>query len=179
MKKHFKYTLLSLVCSLFLISCDGDDSFFGEEIFNDETNFPFVSIFDLNEDLEDIQGNNFWDFMLTEEVGGNQVRIRYDSQDTNIISHTIFVGFESDSDAPLDTDEALTELSVFPVDLVITKEDVAAALNVPVTDLETGSVFFRGRSIDEDGNVVSDPNVFEDFLSFERHAYFYEWDFGQ
>ena len=92
----------------------------------------------------------------------------------------MFVGFDNDdASAPLDTDVLVATITTFPTELVFTKAAIAAALNVPVTDLETGSVYFRGRSADADGNVVDDPSVFEDFLAYERHAYFYEWPLAQ
>lgn len=172
-----KLTLFLYLSFAFLfVGCEGDEPFFGDEIFNDNTNYPYVAIQDRNEDLEGITANNFWSFTLTPENDGNQVRIDYTTQDPNIIYHEIYVGFDSnDSTAPLDTDALLTTLESFPTELVITKDDVANALNVPVSDLDSGSVYFRGRSEDADGNIVDDPSVFQSFLGFERHAYFYEW----
>lgn len=176
MKTYFKYIFLGLAFSLFLTGCEGDETYFGETIFNDDTNFPYVGIFDLNEDLEGITGNNFWGFELTPTEDGNAVEIRYDSQDPNISFHEVYVGFDSSSDAPQDSDVLLTTIDFFPVDLTFTKEQIAQALGVTVEEMEAeGSVYFRGFSQDEDDNIVSDPNVFELFLGFERHAYFYEW----
>lgn len=176
MKTHIKHIILGLACSLFLVSCEGDEPGFGETIFNEDTLYPLVMIFDLNEDLENITGNNFWSFELTPTEDGNTVEIRYDSQDTNIEFHQIFVGFESDVDVPQDSDVLLATVESFPTDLTFTKEQIATALGVTVDQLNAeGSVFFRGFSQDADGNIVSNPNIFEDFLDFERHAYFYEW----
>lgn len=176
MKTYIKNILTAFVASFALVACEGDEPFFGEEIFNDDTLVPLVMIFDLNEDLENITGNNFWNFTLTPTEDGNSVEIRYDSQDTNILFHEVHVGFASDSDVPQEGDVILTTIESFPVDLTFTKEQVAAALGVTLDELEAeGSVFFRGFSRDADGNEVSDPNVFEDFLAFERHGYFYEW----
>ncbi|MCH2490605.1 MAG: hypothetical protein MK211_10700 [Flavobacteriales bacterium] len=180
MKNYIKLILTICLVSIAFTGCEGDDSFFGDQIFNDDTRVPYVSIQDRNEDLEDIVGNNFWSFQLTAENDGNQVRIEYDSQDNNIVSHEVYVGFDSnDSTAPLESDVLLATITSFPTELIFTKEAVANALNVPVSDLDTGSVYFRGRSRDADGNVVDDPSNLEAFLVFERHAYFYEWPLNQ
>lgn len=174
MKKITLFLYLSF--AFILVGCDGDETFFGDQIFNEDTKYPYVSIQDTNEDLEDISSNNFWGFTLVPENDGNQVRIVYSSDDTNILYHEIYVGFDSnDASGPLESDALIITLESFPTELVITKEDVANALNVPVSDLDSGSVYFRGKSEDEDGNIVDDPSVFELFLGFERHAYFYEW----
>lgn len=179
MKTHIKLFITLAFISLFSVSCE-DEGFFGDEIFNDETRAPYVSIQDRNEDLEDITGNNFWGFELVAENNGNQVRVAYDSQDNNILSHQVYVGFDSnDETGPLETDALLATINSFPVELIFTKEQVATALNVPVSDLETGSVYFRGRSEDADGNILEDPTKLEAFLIFERHAYFYEWPLDQ
>lgn len=178
MKNTIKYIALLFLGAFMLQSCNDDESFFAEDIFNDETKFPYVSIQDRNEDLDSIPGNNFWSFQLIAENNGNQVRIAYDSQDTNILSHDILVGFDG-SVSPPEDGVLLRTLTNFPEEIIITKEDVATALGVAVTDLETGSVFFGGRSVDADGNTVDDPSVFELFLGFERHAYFYEWELDQ
>ncbi len=179
MRRFLSIFIVASITATFFTGCADDEASFGDEIFNDLTNYPYVSIQDSNEDLEDIVGNNFWGFSIVAEDDGNQIRIVYDTQDPNIIDHKIYVGFDSDEAAPLATDALIATIASFPTELVFTKEDVAAALNVPVTDLETGSVFFRGRSVDTDTNVVDDPGVFEDFLAFERHAYFYEWPLAQ
>lgn len=172
-----KATLFLYISFAFIfIGCEGDEPFFGDEIFNDDTNYPYVAIQDTNEDLEGITANNFWSFVLTPENDGNQVRIVYSTQDPNILYHEIYVGFDSnDSTGPLESDVLLTTIESFPVELVFTKEDIATALEVPLEDLESGSVYFRGLSEDADGNIVADPSVFQTFLGFERHAYFYRW----
>jgi hypothetical protein len=174
MKKVTLFLYLSFAFAL--VGCEGDEPFFGDLIFNEDTKYPYVSIQDSNEDLEGIASNNFWGFTLVPENDGNQVRIVYSSDDTNILYHEIYVGFDSnDSTGPLESDVLLTTLESFPTELVFTKEDIATALDVPLEDLESGNVYFRGLSEDADGNIVSDPSVFELFLGFERHAYFYRW----
>ena len=178
MKKYITYIAIAVIGMLLCSSCNNDEGFFGEEIFNEETKYPYVSIQDRNEILDSLSGNNFWGFALISENGGNQVRIAFDSQDTNIESHDIIVGFD-DSISPPEDGVLLRTLVNFPDEIVITKQDLAAALDVSLESLESGSVFFGGRSNDTDGNVVDDPSVFELFLGFERHAYFYEWDLGQ
>ncbi|MCW9036655.1 hypothetical protein [Altibacter sp.] len=180
MKKFSFLIICVILAGVSFSSCNNDETPFGDTIFNDLSNYPYVAIQDRNEDLEGIIGNNFWDFTLVAEDNGNQVRIEYRSQDPNILSHEVYVGFDSnDSTAPLETDALLATITSFPAELIFTKQDVATALGVPVTDLETGSVYFRGRSVDADGHVVDDPSNFEDFLVFERHAYFYEWPLNQ
>jgi len=178
MKKYTLYTLIAFSALVTFSACSSDDSYFGEEIFNDQTLYPYVSIQDRNEDLENIPGNNFWNFELTSENNGTQVRIAYDSQDTNIESHQILVGFDDDVSPPEDG-VLLRTITQFPIEIIITKQDIATALNIPVEDLNSGSVFFGGISTDSDGHIVNNPDVFEDFLIAERHAYFYEWDFNQ
>jgi len=170
-----------ILAVLILSACEGDEPFFGTDtIFTDAANYPYVSIQDLNEDLEDITGNNFWNFELTSEADGTQVRIEYDCQDPNVVSHSIFVGFENDDDvAPLPSDALVRTITTFPTVEVITKQDVAAALSVDISTLDSGSVYFRGSSMDADGNIVDNAGDFEDFLVFERHAYFYEWELDQ
>lgn len=181
MKKYIKIIFALAITAIFTTACDKQEDSFADEIFNDDNNYPYVSIQDVNEEIAySGTGNNFWGFELVAENDGNQVRIIYRAQDPNIVNHQVYVGFDNnDSTAPLDSDVLIETITTFPTELVFTKEDVAAALGVPVTDLETGSVYFRGRSIDEDGNVVEDPSVFELFLTFERHAYFYEWPLDQ
>lgn len=180
MRRYLSILIVASITATFFVGCANDEPSFGDGIFNDSTNYPYVSIQDRNEDLEEIVGNNFWGFSIVAEDDGNQIRISYDAQDPNIIDHKVYVGFDNDdASAPLDTDALIATITSFPTELVFTKADVAAALNVPVTDLETGSVYFRGRSVDADNNVVDNPAVFEDFLAFERHAYFYEWPLAQ
>jgi hypothetical protein len=180
MKRFLSICIATIITATFFVGCESDESSFGDEVFNDLTNYPYVSIQDRNEDLEEIVGNNFWGFSIVAEEEGTQIRIVYDAQDPNITDHKVFVGFDNDdASAPLDTDVLVATITTFPTELVFTKAAIAAALNVPVTDLETGSVYFRGRSADADGNVVDDPSVFEDFLAYERHAYFYEWPLAQ
>lgn len=178
MKTKYTYLIFALLTSISFQSCKSDEGFFAEQIFNDGTNFPYVSIQDRNEDLDSIVGNNFWSFKLIAENNGSQVRVAFDSQDTNIVSHDIIVGFDGDTSPPEDGIVLLT-LTSFPTEIVITKDDIAIALGVPVSDLDTGSVFFGGRSVDADDHVVDDPINFELFLGFERHAYFYEWELDQ
>ncbi len=178
MKKYIVQIVAIAFVALSLQSCGDDEGYLGQEIFNDSNNYPYVSIQDRNEDLDSINGNNFWSFELTAENNGNQVRIAYDSQDPNIVSHDIIVGFD-DSVSPPKDGVVLTTITEFPTELVFTKNDIAAALNVPVSDVQTGSVYFGGRSIDGDNHIVENPDNFEDFLVFERHAYFYEWPLDQ
>ena len=177
MKTYIKIAAIVLTSMLFQY-CSEDEGFFGEDIFNNETNYPYVSIQDRNEDLEEITGNNFWSFELTAEDDGNQVRIAYDSQDPNIISHDIIVGFDGAVSPPEDGVVLMT-LDSFPNEIVISKQDLANALSVNLEELETGSVYFGGLSRDEDGHQVTNPENFEDFLQFERHAYDYEWKLDQ
>ncbi len=176
--KNIKLILSIAFVAILLQSCNDDEVFFGDTIFNDQTNYPYVAIQDRNEDLDSITGNNFWSFELISENNGNQVRIDYRSQDPNIVSHDIIVGFD-DTVSPPEDGVVLRTLTEFPTEIIITKQDIATALNVPLGDLETGSVFFGGLSIDEDGHIVSDPEKFEAFLIAERHAYFYEWELDQ
>lgn len=175
MKKYIKILFILPIAALVLQGCDGDDSFFADEIFNDASTYPYVSIQDRNEDLNTAFGNNFWNFTLTPEADGTQVRIAYDSQDGNILSHQIYVGLSNTNGAPQDTDALLTTIESFPVELIFTVDQIATALGIPVADLDGDSVYFRGRSTDADSNVVDDAGVFEAFLTFERHAYFYQW----
>ncbi len=180
MKRFLSIFLAASITATLFVSCEEDEPSFGDELFNDSTNYPYVAIQDRNEELDGLEGNNFWGFSLIAEEDGAQVRIAFDADDENIIDHKVYVGTDSNSNsAPLDTDVLLATITSFPTELVFTKEDVASALGVPVSDLDSGSVYFRGRSVDEDGNVVDDPSVFEDFLAFERHAYFYEWPLAQ
>ncbi|EDM43805.1 hypothetical protein SCB49_09445 [unidentified eubacterium SCB49] len=180
MKRFFSIFIAASITASLFVSCSEDEPSFGDEIFNDLTNYPYVAIQDRNEDLEGLESNNYWSFSLIAEEGGTQVRVNFDADDPNIIDHKVYVGFDSnDASAPLDTDVLLTTITDFPTELVFTKAEVASALGVPVTDLETGSVYFRGRSIDADDNIVDDPSVFEDYLAYERHAYFYEWPLDQ
>ena len=81
--------------------------------------------------------------------------------------------------SPPEDGVVLRTLTTFPTEIVITKQEIADALGVSVGDLATGSVFFGGRSVDADDHLVDDPNDFELFLFFERHAYFYEWVLDQ
>ncbi|WP_203293768.1 hypothetical protein [Luteirhabdus pelagi] len=178
MKKYFKHIVTAMVLLVTLSSCNDDEPFFGDEIFSDDAQYPYVGIQDRNEDLEDIVGNNFWDFRLTAENNGNQVRIDYNSQDENIVSHDVIVGFDGNTSPPEDG-VVIATITEFPTELVFTKADIAAALNVSESDLDTGSVYFGGFSIDADDHVISDPSVLETFLIAERHAYFYEWPLNQ
>lgn len=193
MKTYIKNILTAFVASFALVACEGDEPFFGEEIFNDDTLVPLVMIFDLNEDLENITGNNFWNFTLTPTEDGNSVEIRYDSQDVNIVSHEITVGLDGENLGfsggrcnfiVTKSNITLRTIEEFPSDIVITKEEVANALGLTIEELNAaGSVVFGGVSRNSQDQVIDlanddledDDLVFEDFLTCERHAYFYEW----
>jgi len=178
MKIRYIIVCIAVLGLLGLQSCSNDEGSFGDGIFNSDTKFPYVSIQDRNEDLDSIVGNNFWSYELVSENGGDQVRIAYATQDDNIVSHDIIVGFDGVANPPEDG-VVLRTLTTFPTEIIITKQEIATALNVPVESLQTGSVFFGGKSVDADDHIVDDPNDFELFLFFERHAYFYEWILDQ
>lgn len=173
MKNKFKIIFSITIVSILLTNCKSEDTF-SDGIFNDNTNYPYVSIQDRNEPLDGNVGNNFWNFIITSENEGNQIRISYDSQDPNITSHEIIVGRDSANNPPNDG-VVIGTINSFPTELVITKADLAAALNEPIENFNSGSVWFGGRSIDADNHVVDDPANFEVFLTFERHAYDYRW----
>jgi len=174
--KNIKYIGFVLVAALAIISCESDEPYFGDLIYNDLANYPYVSIQDRNEDLDSLGGqNNYWGYELTPENNGTQVRIDYDSQDDNIVSHQIIVGLDGSTVPPADGVVLLT-LTSFPTEIVITLGDIAGALGMTVEELQTNSsIVFGGRSIDEDGNIVDTDENFEDYLFYERHAYYYEW----
>lgn len=182
--KNIKYIISFVMITVLIISCKSDDPYFGEEVYNDLAVFPYVAIQDRNEDLTDFGGNNFWSFELTPESNGNQVRIEFSTQDENIVSHEIGVTFSNPVTlgchlvifASPPNRVHLRTIYNFPTDEIITKEDVAAALGVSVADLSGTTVYFGGRSVDADGNVVEEVNDFEDYLKCERHAYLYLWD---
>lgn len=177
--KSIKYVLTLALTVFILQGCNKDKTFFGDTIFNFTTIWPYVSIQDRNEVYDyNSSGNNFWGFEITAENSGNQIRIEYRSQDPNIISHQILVGFDDNESPPADG-VVIATITAFPTELIFSKQDIATALNVPIESLATGSVYFGGISTDADGHVLSDPNLLEDFLIQERHAYFYEWILDQ
>lgn len=174
--KKINLILLFFASLVLFNGCKDDESLhFGEEAFGPDSVFPYVSIQDRNEDLEDISGNNFWNFTLTPENEGSQVRIDYSTQDGNIVSHDIIVGLD-DSESPPADGVVLRTLTSFPQEIIITKEEVATALGISIEELESNSfIYFGGRSTDEDGNIIENDERFEAFLTSERHAYFYQW----
>lgn len=194
-----KLTLLLCFSFAFLfIGCDGDKPFFGDEVFNEQSRLPYVSIQDRNEDLEGIASNNFWDFRLVSENNGNQVKINYSTQDATIESHVILVGLDGQDLGFANqrcrfrvtrSQAVIQTITQFPAEIVITKEDVADALGISLEELESaGNVYFGGVSTDTNGLKIDlandgvenetngdDSIIFEEFLSCERHAYFYVW----
>ena len=180
MKKYIKLIFALVITAGFIASCEEEDSF-RDEIFNDNTNYPYVAIEDPNEVIEySATGNNFWflDRSLVAEDDGNQVRINYDSQDPNIIQHQVIIGLDGNNLPPQDG-VVLATITQFPTQLIFTKDQVASALGMNVSDLEDDIIHFGGRSEDADGNVISSSENFEVFLADERHAYQYDWPFNQ
>lgn len=173
--KNIKY-FSSLIVILAFLACKSDEAYFGDEIYNTKSVFPYVAIHDYNEDLDSLGGqNNYWSFILTPENNGNQVRVQYSTQDDNIIYHNIIVGL-NDSETPPPDGVVLKTLNTFPIDVVITIEEVAEALGMSVDELNTyPAIIFGGKSEDKDGNIVESTESFENFIFWERHAYYYEW----
>lgn len=183
--KNIKYIGFVLIAALAVISCESDEPYFGDLIYNDLSVYPYVAIHDYNEDLDSLGGqNNYWSFELTPENNGNQVRIEYSTQDNNIVSHTITVTSSfvpttmnctlTSFISPTNTVEVRT-ITSFPTDEIISVEQVASALGVSVESLSGSTVYFGGRSIDADGFEVEEIVNFETFLRCERHAYRYSW----
>jgi|SRR5690606_14102750 len=181
--KNLKYISLVII-AIAIVSCKSDELYFGDEIYNDKAVYPYVAIHDYNEDLDSLGGqNNYWSFELTPENNGTQVRIEYSTQDANIVSHMITVTLTSpvtmncsaaSFSSPTNT-SAVRTLTSFPTDEIITVEQVASALGVSAESLSGSTVYFGGRSIDADDNVVEEVNDFEDYVKCERHAYLYAW----
>jgi|SRR5690606_35649289 len=175
--KTQKYTTL-ILSLIFLgatfIGCT-EDNHVGDEIFNQDTIFPYVFLQDRNEDLDGNTGNNFWSYNLTPENDGFQVRVDYGSQDVTIVKHDIIIGFDS-ANSPPEDGVILRTITDFPSEIIITKDDLANALGVPLETLNSGTLYFGGRSENSAGQIVENPDDLEDFLVWERHAYYYRWN---
>jgi hypothetical protein len=76
----------------------------------------------------------------------------------NVVKYDLYVRVRpgSGSDITLLSDYYLIKsITSFPVELKITKDDIATALQIPVTDLSTGDIFnFYAETFDAEGKKV-------------------------
>ncbi len=176
MKNKIKFIFGLLIISIIFANCKSDSDSFADTIFNFQTTHPYVSIVDLNEEIVfSATGNSFWSGTLTAENEGNQVRIIFESQDPNIVSHDIIIGRDA-ANSPPDDGVLLRTITTFPTVIIITKQDLATALNEPIENFNSGIIRFGGISTDADGNVLQSSDDLELFLTFERNAYEYNWN---
>ena len=156
---RIKFLILAVLVSFTFTSCEDDEKKNkGLQAFDNAKIAPYVFYW-LNSGtaLDVTNGNDAVNFTL-------------DTDDRNIVSHTLYVRL-GNADGTFSDPVELKTTTSFPTTLNITGNDLAAAVGTTWSALTPANSFkLLGKSIDADGNVVTFDNL-QQWLKLEKNAY--------
>ena len=157
---RIKFILLPLLMSFFFISCENDElKNKGLNAFENSKIVPYVFYWtnQQNPALDAANGSTTFDITL-------------DTDDNNIVSHSLFARLVRE-DGTL-TDQKLLKLTTsFPTTHNISGDEIAQAFGMQWSELSPNNSFkLLGTSIDADGNIVTVDNL-QQWLKLEKNAY--------
>ena len=157
---RIKFFLLATLMSISFMSCEDDNlQNKGLNAFENAKIAPYVFYWTTQQNpaLDAANGSNTFDITL-------------DTDDSNIVSHSLFVRLVR-ADGTLTDQQLLKSTTSFPTTYNISGDDLAQAFGMQWSELSPNNSFkLLGSSVDADGNIVTVDNL-QQWLKLEKNAY--------